>query len=343
MRQRGPDHDLLDGVLGLNHGDEQVRHQPGRLPRMSFLAELRAGDARLGGKARSLAALAEQGLATPPGFAVTDALFRALCPSVPAFARLDPAAFATLDGLRAKLMQAPRPAGFRDELHARLGAVGATRFAVRSSFASEDIPGQLAAGVYESCLDVALPDVEKAIRRVLCSALAPGAVAYAMAHGQPSARDPVAVLVHAFLPGQAEGSAAFAPGRMAEPLVTLRGGQLPVEPELVSSVTTALIPLVRDTNLADRWRLQAPTLVIRSVENTRCNDGLSESRGFATKARLIAKATEHPFKAIPEFERGGALAKHNLSLFLVTRVARALPCSADDESIAHDHGLSLQR
>ena len=200
---------------------------------MSFLAELRAQDARLGGKARSLAALAEQGLATPPGFAITDALFRALCPSVPAFARFDPAAFATLDGLRAKLMQAPWPAGFHDELHARLGAIGATRFAVRSSFASEDVPGQLAAGVYESCLDVALPDVEKAIRRVLCSALAPGAVAYAMANGQPPARDPVAVLVHAFLPGQAEGSAAFAPGRMAEPLVTLRGGQLPTEAKVV--------------------------------------------------------------------------------------------------------------
>ena len=200
---------------------------------MSFLAELPSQDARLGGKARSLAALAEQGLATPPGFAVTDALFRALCPSVPAFERLDPAAFATLDDLRAKLMQAPWPAGFHDELHARLGTIGATRFAVRSSFASEDVPGQLAAGVYESCLDVALPDVEKAIRRVLRSALAPGAVAYAMAEGQPPARDPVAVLVHAFLPGQAEGSAAFAPGRMTEPLVTLRGGQLPAEAKVV--------------------------------------------------------------------------------------------------------------
>jgi phosphohistidine swiveling domain-containing protein len=194
---------------------------------MSFLAELRAEDARLGGKARSLAWLAERGLATPPGFAVTNALFRALCPDVPAFARLDQAALATLDGLRAKLMQASWPAGFGAELQARLGALGATRFAVRSSFASEDLPGHLAAGVYESCGDVPLSEVEMAIRRVLCSALAPGAVAYAMAHGQPPARDPVAVLVHAFLAGQAEGSAAFAPGRMTEPLITPRSGQLP--------------------------------------------------------------------------------------------------------------------
>jgi len=198
---------------------------------MSFLADLDAVDARLGGKARSLAQLAAHGLATPPGFALTDELFRALCPSVPVFDHLDQAALATLDRLRATLMRAPWPAGFRDELQARLAASGAASFAVRSSFACEDLPGQLAAGVYESCGNVPLPDVEGAIRQVLCSALAPGAVAYAMAHGQRAARDPVAVLVHAFLTGQAEGSAAFAPEQMARPLLTHRRGQLPAEAE----------------------------------------------------------------------------------------------------------------
>jgi phosphohistidine swiveling domain-containing protein len=198
---------------------------------MCFLADLDATDARLGGKARSLALLSERGLATPSGFAVTDALFRALCPDVPSFQRLDEAAIASLDGLRASLIQAPWPAGFRDELRARLTAIGAASFAVRSSFATEDLSGQLAPGVYESCVDVPSSDVERAIRQVLCSALAPGAVAYAMAHGQRPAGDPVAVLVHAFVRGQADGSAAFAPGRMAEPLVTLRRGQLDVEAE----------------------------------------------------------------------------------------------------------------
>jgi pyruvate,water dikinase len=208
---------------------------------MPFLADLGAADARLGGKARSLALLAEQGLSTPPGFAITDALFRALCPSVPAFASLDQASLASLDGLRARLMQAPWPAGFCDELHARISAIGAASYAVRSSFASEDLAGQLAPGVYESRGNVPSTDVESAIRQVLCSALAPGAVAYAMAHGQPPARDPVAVLVHAFVTGQAEGSAAFAPGSMAGPLVTLRRGQLPVEAE--STLCQTLVTL----------------------------------------------------------------------------------------------------
>ena len=209
---------------------------------MSFLADLDDADARLGGKARSLAQLAARGLATPPGFALTGELFSALCPNVPDFDHVNQAALATLDGLRAMLMHAPWPAGFRDELQARLAAIGASTFAVRSSFASEDLPGQLAAGVYESCGNVPLPEVERAIRQVLGSALAPGAVAYAIAHGQQPARDPVAVLVHGFLTGQAEGSAAFASERMAKPLVTLRRGQLPAEAE--ASLGRTLMALV---------------------------------------------------------------------------------------------------
>jgi pyruvate,water dikinase len=212
---------------------------------MSFLVEFHAADARLGGKARSLAMLAEQGLETPPGFAISDALFRALCPTVPEFQHLDQAALDALDGLRGDLMRTAWPAGFRDELHARLGAIGATSYAVRSSFASEDLPGQLAPGVYESCGNVPLPDVERAIRQVLCSALAPGAVAYAMAHGEKPAKAPVAVLVHAFVKGDAEGSAAFAPERMEEPLITLRRGQLTDETKAALGRSLAMLASVR--------------------------------------------------------------------------------------------------
>ncbi|HEX7506507.1 MAG TPA: PEP/pyruvate-binding domain-containing protein [Polyangia bacterium] len=212
---------------------------------MSILSDLGAADVQLGGKAGSLAWLAEQGLPTPRGFAITDVLFRALCPRVPGFERMDQAVLASLDVLRAGLMQAPWPSGFCQELHARLGAIGASSYAVRSSFASEDLAGQLAPGVYESRRNVPLPEVELAIRQVLCSALAPGAVAYAMAHGQQPAKAPVAVLVHAFLLGQAEGSAAFAPGRMAEPLVTLRRGQLPVEAEAALGKTLASLATTR--------------------------------------------------------------------------------------------------
>jgi phosphohistidine swiveling domain-containing protein len=212
---------------------------------MSFLVEFHAADARLGGKARSLAMLAEQGLETPPGFAISDTLFRALCPAVPEFEHLDQAALDVLDGLRGKLMRTDWPTGFRDELYARLGGIGAASYAVRSSFASEDLPGQLAPGVYESCGNVPLYDVERAIRQVLCSALAPGAVAYAMAHGEKPAKAPVAVLMHAFVKGDAEGSAAFAPERMEEPLIPLRRGQLTVEAKAALGRRLAMLASVR--------------------------------------------------------------------------------------------------
>ena len=108
-----------------------------------FLAELE-DDPRLGGKARSLARLRAEGLPTPQGFVVTDALFRALLTG-------------PLGRDAERLRQAPFPAGFSEALAARLADLSTgpdARFSVRSSFALEDEPGSVAAGVYESRTDV---------------------------------------------------------------------------------------------------------------------------------------------------------------------------------------------
>ena len=198
---------------------------------MGFLAELLLGDDRLGGKARSLAELAAAGLPTPAGFVVTDALFRGLCPEPPRCERLDETALANLDRVRELLLRRPWPDGFCDELAAHLTGLRVGRFSVRSSFASEDRPGRLAAGVFESRVDVPAEGVAAAVREVLASAVAPSAVAYALAQGQAPALAPVAVLVHGYLAGESEGSAAFAPGvdASARPELTVRRGQLPAE------------------------------------------------------------------------------------------------------------------
>lgn len=193
---------------------------------MALLLDIAAGDARLGGKARSLAELAERRLPTPAGFVIADELFRALCPVLPVVQHLDEETLARLDRWRAELGEAPWPAGFGDQLHRRLDALAAERFAVRSSFAGEDRLGNLAAGVYESRVDVPPGSVEQAIREVLASALAPGAVAYALARGEVPAQGPLAVLVHGYVAGDAEGGAALASGATAEPLVTVRRGEL---------------------------------------------------------------------------------------------------------------------
>ena len=199
---------------------------------MSFVADLGAADehaASVGGKARSLMQLAAAGFLTPPGFAITDELFRALCPSPPSLDHIDEAALEALDMLRTRLMNEPWPTGFRDELQTRLASIKSASYAVRSSFSGEDIAGQLGAGVYESRVDVAASFVEAAIRQVLCSACSPGAVAYALARGKRPAEPPVAVLVHGFVRGECEGSAAFAPDRMVDPLISVRRGSLPAE------------------------------------------------------------------------------------------------------------------
>src|SRR5687768_7891448 len=142
----------------------------------TFVAEV-ADDARLGGKARSLARLAAAGLTVPVGFVVTDDLFRALSPALPRLrAPLDEGAMADLAAAAEAIEAAPFPGGFLETLEDRVRALGAGRLAVRSSFADEDRSGALAPGIYESRVGVLAAEVASALRAVLRSALGPGAV-----------------------------------------------------------------------------------------------------------------------------------------------------------------------
>ncbi len=195
---------------------------------MGFITEIHDG-AEVGGKARSLAKLAAAGLPTPAGFVMTDELFRSLVATSALPSRLDESGLQVLDAMAAQLHTRAWPAGLTDELRLRLAHTGAAHWSVRSSFATEDRAGGLGAGVFESRVAVATADVESAIRQVLASALSAGAVAYALAHAMDPAAPPVCVLVHAYTPGEAEGSAAWAPAT-GEPLVWVRAGTLEVEP-----------------------------------------------------------------------------------------------------------------
>jgi hypothetical protein len=173
-----------------------------------YLAALDAGDPALGGKARSLGRLRAAGLLTPRGFAVTDELFRALRAGGPPLPADLAGALAALDAAVAALDAAPLPPGFTDALAAQLADLGGARFSVRSSFAGEDEAGALGPGVYRSCVDVPAAAVVDAVRAVLRSALTPGALAYALAHGRPPAAPPVAVLIHRHVAADAAGGAA---------------------------------------------------------------------------------------------------------------------------------------
>jgi Phosphoenolpyruvate synthase/pyruvate phosphate dikinase len=193
---------------------------------MSFFADLHGTDARLGGKARSLARLSAAGLPTPAGFVVADELFRAIGPTLLLPAKIDDEALAKLDHARAELMAAPFPAGFPEELAGRLSRSPDALWSVRSSFASEDVAGGLGAGVYESRVAVRADEVETAIRQVLASALSAGAVAYALAHGLRPAAPPLSVLLHPYVRGEAQGGAACTPAQADAPILQVRAGSL---------------------------------------------------------------------------------------------------------------------
>jgi phosphohistidine swiveling domain-containing protein len=184
---------------------------------MAFFANLHRLDPGLGGKARSLVRLSEAGLTTPVGFVVLDEVFRALVPNVALPTQIDQAG---LDRLAA-----PWPTGFAQQLAAQLAQTPAGLWSVRSSFAGEDQSGGLGAGVYHSVVGIPTAQVQAAIREVFASALSPGAVAYALAHGLAPAAAPVTVLVHHYIQGDADGGAAYdkAPESF---VVQIRGGRL---------------------------------------------------------------------------------------------------------------------
>jgi phosphohistidine swiveling domain-containing protein len=184
----------------------------------------------IGGKARSLIRLAQAGLSVPPAFAISAELYRLLRRSGPPLpmqiAKADD--LSALENARAALLAAPLPSGFAEELAAHLRQVdqtitedgdGGGRFSVRSSFASEDRAGALAAGLFESRVNVSLNAVEGAIRTVLASALTPAAYLYAQRHHTGVDAAGMAVVVHPFVAGAAAGSAAWDPGGAAPPTI----------------------------------------------------------------------------------------------------------------------------
>ena len=183
---------------------------------MSFIVQLDrdAPAEKIGGKARSLVKLAAAGLPVPPAIALTTDLYASLRAGGPPLS----ATLATAGALQAietaarALRDAPWPAGFAEALARALAALDGraqARFVVRSSAAIEDRPDALGAGLFLSRLDLPAADVERAVREVLASALAPGVAAYLSRRSLPLDGLGFAALIHPFVAGDAAGSAAL--------------------------------------------------------------------------------------------------------------------------------------
>ncbi|MEA2700571.1 MAG: rifampicin phosphotransferase, partial [Myxococcales bacterium] len=184
--------------------------------------------ASIGGKARSLIRLAQAGLPVPPAFAISAEVYRLLRRTGPRLPTqiAEAGDLSALENARAALLAAPFPGGFSEELAANLRRIDETitddsdaRFSVRSSFASEDDPAALAAGLFQSRVNVSQNAVEGAIRTVLASALTPAAFVYTQRHQTDVDAAGVAVVVHPFVAGAAAGSAAWDPNGAAPPTI----------------------------------------------------------------------------------------------------------------------------
>lgn len=163
-----------------------------------------------GGKARSIGLLRSLGWRTPPVIVVANTLFQYLTKAFPpAEWPNQPADLERIDRITDALLSQPFPRNLETELSAELDGFGqsATRFSVRSSFATEADARSLAAGVYESRINIGRASVAAAIRSVLASAVAPGAIAYAQHAGLDPFAGPFAVLVHPYIDGNAHGHA----------------------------------------------------------------------------------------------------------------------------------------
>ncbi len=225
-----------------------------------YCVDLAPDDADIGGKARSLARLARLDLPVPPAFAVTGALFRALraggppLPAVMADVHAVNAAVAAVDALRSCAF----PSGFEDEIATRLDALGAARLCVRSSFAVEDDPRHMAPGVYASHIGVARAAVLPALRDVLASALSPGAVAYHLRGGCPPEEGAFAVLIHPYLDGSGQGSAAWDPeGAEREPRIEAWRGGTPA-PTTQAALAAAVVAAARSHGAVEiEWIAEA--------------------------------------------------------------------------------------
>jgi pyruvate,water dikinase len=164
-----------------------------------WVHDLREADASCGGKAVGLARLITAGLDVPPGFVISDEVFKSVIGELATEAtRGDTAQIGHLLAKAADaIMTAKIPAALEREVRERAGELGSL-VAVRSSATIEDGLVGSAAGVFSSRRGVAVDEVWDAIRAVWTSALTPLAAAYARKRGGSIA---IGVIVQEYVPG----------------------------------------------------------------------------------------------------------------------------------------------
>ena len=182
------------------------------------------GASEVGAKAANLGRLAREGFPVPPGLVVT------------------PAAQGRWGEASPRLLEAAT-------------ALGAARFAVRSSGTAEDLEGASFAGQYETILGVPLEGLPEAVRRVFDSAGASRVTAYREARGEASAgrgRPRMAVLVQAMVDADSSGV-----GYTANPLTGRR------DEVVITAVRGLGERLVSGEAVGDEWVVRGGDATLR--------------------------------------------------------------------------------
>ena len=167
----------------------------------------RTSTEEIGGKAKGLGLLFDQGAPCPPSFCVTiSAMRQTLTPQLRGMRESKdlPALIASLEfphdlvgEIRAQALSLPT------------GAADRPLFAVRSSFVSEDTAEAISPGIYSSEVGIgSVDDLPAAILRVWASAFTPEALAYRRVNGLPVHELGMAVIVQ-YAPTSVAGGAVY--------------------------------------------------------------------------------------------------------------------------------------
>jgi len=235
----------------------EAKDSSGTLPAVApLIAAAELGAEVVGVKAFNLARLAAAGLPVPDGFVVTADALRGWDATVQA-------------------------------VHAAAGELGADRFAVRSSAAAEDLAGASFAGQYDTLLNVPLPDLPAAVRRVFDSAGSDRIAAYQRAHAGPRPGGAgMAVLVQPMIAAEMAG-VAFT----AHPVTGDRGQAV------VTAVRGLGERLVSGETAGDEWVIEN-----RAARRTRASGDDVLDAGHARAVAALARRVEASFGSPQDIE-----------------------------------------
>ena len=171
----------------------------------------------VGPKAASLFRMMRIGFTVPPGFCITEAVFREhlqankfttqIKSALDELAKAKPEAKRSiLSELRQAVVNAPLADIIRDDIENNYRTLGADRLAVRSSATAEDLPGRSFAGQYDTYLGVVgLASCIDAIKKCWASLWTERAYDYRQKNGFDHLKVSMAVIVQSLIPADAAG------------------------------------------------------------------------------------------------------------------------------------------